>query len=80
VQAALHWAPYGSSPRAAVGCALLSRDDRLFTDYVAWTRGLLAARDMVDMVVRDGLAVLHDVRGSAYPASQGLIGTATRHG
>jgi len=61
---------------SSLSCALLVDDDRLFTAFVAWSRGLLAARGINGGVIDESLAVVNDVLGPGFPASHRLLTTA----
>jgi methanogenic corrinoid protein MtbC1 len=49
-------------------------DDRLFTDFVDWTRAVLAARGVPPPALAVGLRLLRDQLRD-YPAAQGMLGT-----
>ena len=61
---------------AALSCALLATDDRLFTDYVTWSRGLLTRRGIGDDVLAESLAVFDDALGPGFPGAHRLLAAA----
>jgi methanogenic corrinoid protein MtbC1 len=60
----------------ALASAVLSGDDRLFTEFLDWTRGLLAARRVSAAALPDGLAALRGVLGPEFPVSHRLLAGA----
>lgn len=58
---------------SSISCALLGGDDRLFADFVTWSRGLLDARGVTAIVLDETLAVIREALGDGFPVARSMI-------
>lgn len=65
---------------SSLACAMLCADDLLFTDYVAWGRGLLDARGVQAVVLDESLAVIDNALGADFPRAHRLLSAARAAG
>lgn len=61
---------------SALACALMADDERLFTEYVAWGRGLLPTRGIPAAVLDQSLEVIADSLGPGFPGARRLLTAA----
>ena len=61
---------------ASLSCALLVQDDRLFSDFVRWNRGLDRARGNQDAVTEETLTVIDEALGAGFAGAHRMLADA----
>ena len=61
---------------ALLSCALLVQDDRLFSDFVRWNRGLDRARGSQDAVTEETLRVIDEALGAGFAGAHRMLAEA----
>lgn len=64
---------------AALSSALLVKDDRLFTERVAWTRGLPETRRARAIVLDESLTVIAEELGHGFPGAHRMLAAVVSH-